>query len=225
LSATLSQDERERGSKLKSKQSRDQFTVARGALRDILSRYLGTPPGRIGFSYNQHGKPALSEAQTRNSLRFNLSHSQDLTLYAIARGRDVGVDVEYVRASHAGLTIAKHFFSPHELAALQALSPVLRTEAFFRYWTRKEAFLKGLGEGLTRAPQRFAVSLRPNEPVVLLDESADAKAFSRWTLADLSLGSEWLARYVAALAVDGPIPAIRYFRYTPADVAAAADAA
>jgi 4'-phosphopantetheinyl transferase len=130
------------------------------------------------------------------------------------------VDVEFVRAAHAGLTIAKHFFSPPELAALQALSPVLRTEAFFRLWTRKEAFLKALGEGLTRAPRRFAVSLCAGEPVMLLDEAADSRPFPRWSLTDLAPGPEWTTGYMAALAVEGPLPPIRYFRYEPAAVAA-----
>jgi 4'-phosphopantetheinyl transferase len=213
LAATLSTDERARMSRLKSAQARVRFAAARSALRAILGRYLDLPPEQICFSYNRHGKPALAGEQAESLLRFNLSHSQDVALCAVAKGREVGVDVERVRAEFAGLPIAKHFFSPSELAALQALSPVLRTEAFFRYWTRKEAFLKALGEGLTRAPQLFTVSLRPDEPVAWHDDSADARSSSGWSLTDLALGSDSMRGYVAALAVEGPISALQYQRY------------
>jgi 4'-phosphopantetheinyl transferase len=212
---TLSPEERQRYAKLRSAQIRSRFAVARGALRNILGRYLDLPPERVCFSYGQNGKPALAGAQADSLLRFNLSHSQDVALVAVTRGREVGVDVERVRAEFAGLPIAKHFFSPSELAALQALSPVLRTEAFFRYWTRKEAFLKALGEGLPRTPQLFTVSLRPDEPVALHNDSDDSQPVLGWSLAELTPDSRWLPGYVAALAVEGPIPSIQYRRYEP----------
>jgi 4'-phosphopantetheinyl transferase len=216
LAETLSPDELARMSRLRSAQARVRFAAARSAIRAILGRYLDLPPEQICFTYDRNGKPALAGAQADSLLRFNLSHSQDVALVAVTRGREVGVDVERVRAEFAGLPIAKHFFSPSELAALQTLSPVMRTEAFFRYWTRKEAFLKALGEGLTRAPQLFTVSLRSDEPVAWHDDSADSRPFLGWSLTELAPDSRWLPGYVAALAVEGPIPAIQYRRYEPA---------
>lgn len=151
LSSVLAPDERQRASKYQFQKDREHFVVARGVLREILSRYLNSPPAQIRLSYNYYGKPALNNGTGDNLLHFNMSRSLGVALYAITRGREIGVDIEFIREDFPGLEIAKRFFSPREVAMLQALPPHSQTAAFFNCWTRKEAYIKARGEG-SRTP-------------------------------------------------------------------------
>ncbi|HEV2669469.1 MAG TPA: 4'-phosphopantetheinyl transferase superfamily protein [Gemmatimonadales bacterium] len=139
--ATLSADERARSGRLRFAADRRRFIVARGSLRQLLGRCLDTAPGGIRFAYNAFGKPALSP-ECGSRLTFNLSHSADLALIAIARDRDVGVDLECIRADFDYAEIARSCFSEEELDP----------QTFFRYWTRREAYVKARGEGLPDDP-------------------------------------------------------------------------
>jgi len=210
LRDTLTPDERQRASRFKFEKDRVHFIVARGALRDILSRYLGTPPDGISFSHGEFGKPALAGAAADSQLRFNASHSHGVALYAVNRGRDVGLDLELMREDFAGLEIAERFFSPREVQALRALPRDLQTAAFFNCWTRKEAYIKARGEGLSHPLHGFTVSLAPGEPAEFLlidDDSAEA---SRWSLIELSPA----AGFAAALAVNGPKPPLTFWQWS-----------
>lgn len=201
LRASLSADERRRADRFHFERDRRHFTVGRGVLRDVLSRYLGGPPAALGFSLGEFGKPALSGDD--GGLRFNLSHSHGLALCAVTRGREVGVDVEHLRDDFAGVDIAERFFSPAEVAALLSLPAHQRTRAFFDCWTRKEAYIKALGEGLSHPLHLFTVSLKPGEPARLVSTD-DPREAARWSVVELSPREG----YAAALAIEGSRPAI-----------------
>ncbi|MDT7543434.1 MAG: 4-phosphopantetheinyl transferase [Acidobacteriota bacterium] len=208
FSKFLSADEMLRADKFHFRRDRDHFVAARGALRDILGGYVGLAPGLLRFSYERYGKPALSRETGDELLRFNLSHSHGLALCAVTRGREVGIDLELIREDSSGMEIAERFFSPREVSALRALPPSARTSAFFDCWTRKEAYIKALGEGLTHPLQGFTVSLTPGEPAALLCADDPLEA-GRWSLFELFPG----AAYRAALAVEGEPPALHCWRY------------
>ncbi len=199
LLRTLTPDERARARRFRFRRDRDRFIVARGVLRAILGRYLGVDPGRLRFRYSPYGKPALADEFEDEGIRFNLAHSQGIALYAVSRGRDVGVDVEYVRADLADERIAERFFSPREVAMLRAVPAEQRREAFFHCWTRKEAYVKARGEGLSLPLDQFDVSLAPGEPAALLSTPGDPPEVTRWSLRALDPGPG----YIAALAVEG----------------------
>src|SRR5438270_8929096 len=148
LSAVLADDERNRADKLYFEKDRRRFTVARGVLRIILGRYLNTKPEQLGFHYTKFGKPMLANAGV-DALRFNVSHSEELAVYAVACGREVGIDIEYLRPDIEAEQIAQQFFSSTEAAMLRSLPGEVRTRAFFNCWTRKEAYIKARGDGLS----------------------------------------------------------------------------
>lgn len=209
LSGILSPSERQRAGRYHFRKDREHFVVARGVLRHILSGYLKTLPERIRFSYSQYGKPALVEERGHNSLSFNVSHSHGVALYAVARGRHIGIDIEFLREDFASPQIAERFFSTGEVAALRALPTDQQTRAFFNCWTRKEAYIKARGEGLSHPLHRFTVSLIPGEAASLLSTDDDPQEASRWSLLELSPG----AGYVAALAVEGRAPLIQCWQW------------
>jgi len=144
----MSEDEQARAQRFRFQKNRNEFISARGLLRKILASYLDIEPVQVKFSYEAYGKPELADELDAPGLRFNVSHSHGLCLYAIARGRDVGVDVEYIRPDLARERIAESLFSPADVAAIRALPLDMQAEAFFACWTRKEAHLKALGKGL-----------------------------------------------------------------------------
>jgi 4'-phosphopantetheinyl transferase len=213
LAGTLAGDERARAERYRLERDRRRFTVGRGLLRAILTRYLGGTPDALRFRYGPLGKPALVEESGGGAgpgdLTFSVSHSADLALYAVARARRVGVDVERLREDLATGDLARRFFSPAEAAAIASLGPALRTPAFFRCWTRKEAYVKARGEGLSVSLESFDVSLRPDEPAALVASREDPREPSRWALVDLPVGPG----AVAALAVEGREVTLRLWRW------------
>ena len=198
--ATLEADEIERAGRFHFEKHRRHFVVGRGGLRYVLSRYLDVKPEEFRFSYGAFGKPALDQ------LRFNMSHSHDLALFAVAADRELGVDVERIRADFASEDIARRFFSRVEVAAFNALDKEQQVAAFFRCWTRKEAYIKAIGRGLSEPLDAFDVTLTPGEAAALLRaERGDA---SRWALFDIDAGGG----YAAALAVESPVSNIRLWQ-------------
>lgn len=198
LGRTLAPDERERAARYRFERDRVRDIVARGTLRAILGRYLDLDPAGLRFVYGPQGKPALAPEHGRE-LSFNLSHAGDVALYAVTRGRRVGVDVEQVVPDVAGSTVPEHTFSPHEVAVLRALPLDEQTAAFFRCWTRKEAYVKALGAGFSLDLTSFDVSLAPGEPPALLATRHDPTEAARWSLHDVDAGPG----YVAVLVVEG----------------------
>lgn len=199
LRRTLAQDEIARAERFRFERHRRAFIVARGRLRAILGRYLGVAPDELRFCYNAYGKPSLVARGDEVPLRFNLSHSGGLALYAVTGGREVGIDLEQIRAVRELEGMIKCTFSARERAALLALPADRRTEAFFACWTRKEAYVKAKGQGLSVALDQFDVPVRPDESARLLRTHADPQEAGRWRLQDLAPG----LGYVAALAVEG----------------------
>jgi 4'-phosphopantetheinyl transferase len=199
LQRTLSADEVQRAARFHFARDRRRFIVARGALRDILGRYLGVPPSALEFRYSVYGKPDLAGVADGQRLCFNLSHSYEMALFAITCDRDVGVDIEHLDRAIACEEVAERFFSARERATLRALPADVQHRAFFNCWTRKEAYIKAHGEGLSLPLDQFDVSLAPGEPVALLATHGDPQETLRWSLQALTPGPG----YVAALAVEG----------------------
>lgn len=205
----LSTDERQRADRFHFERDRGHFVAARGGLREILGRYTGATPQSLRFSYDSFGKPSLNVEDDGTPPHFNVSHSGGVALYAVAAGRAVGVDIERVREDFAGLDIARNFFSPHEVAALSALPEGERATAFFDCWTRKEAYIKALGEGLSHPLHLFTVSLTPGRPAALLRTDDDPEEAARWSLVELFPGEG----YRAALAFEGELSSLRCWRW------------
>ncbi len=199
LRATLSHEEIERARRFRFALHRDRFIVSRGLLRVLLGRYLDLPPRQVPVIHTLRGKPAL--AAPMPDLSFNLAHSGDTVLYAFTRGRAIGVDVERIRSGLSTDRIAARFFSAREAAELRALPPEERQKAFFRCWTRKEAILKAIGQGLAIGLDRFTVTLVPGQPARIVDSPPDFPDAARWSLHDL----DGVAGCAAAVAVLGPI--------------------
>ena len=199
LAQTLAADERARAQRFHFQHDRTHYIAARGLLRAILGRYLDEQPDRLRFCYSPHGKPALAEAHAADALRFNVSHAHGMALYAITRGREIGIDLEHIRADVTGERIAARFFAPREVGMLQALPAQRRLEAFLTLWTRKEAYVKVRGDGLSLDLARFDVSRAVVEPAARVTSEAERQDLRRWSLRDLAPGPD----YVAALAIEG----------------------
>ena len=195
----LATDEVSRAERFHFQQDRQHFIAARGLLRLILSQYLEVEPGQLRFCYGRHGKPALATPSGQPPLTFNVSHSRGLALFAVTWGRAIGIDLEYIRPIEARQQIAANYFSPRENAALLALPLSMQHEAFFGCWTRKEAYIKARGDGLSLPLDQFDVSLSPNEPARLLKTGGEPQEAARWSLQELYPAPG----YAAALAVEG----------------------
>ncbi len=193
---TLPEDERKRAERFRFGRHRERFIVQRGRLREILSGYWDVLPEAIPFGKGPGGKPAVTGPNAM--IRFNLSHSGGYALFAIAYGREVGVDVEVVRPKPRAARLVERFFSASEKAAFRKLEPSEEEAAFFAGWTRKEAFVKAVGKGLRFPLDRFDVSLEPGEQDALLRVAGAPEEAKNWSLRDIDLG----AGFRAALAVE-----------------------
>lgn len=198
LSRVLSSKELERADRFRNPERRHAFLVARATLRGILARESGSDAAGLRFAVGPHGKPMLDPPQ---ALRFNLSHSGEIVLCAVARNREVGVDVERIkpRIDHAAL--ARRFFSPLENEQLCSLPPALRPAAFFSAWTRKEALVKVWGVGLSLPLDRFDVSVHPHRPARLLGAREGPGREGHWSVRELDPDPG----YAGAVAVEGAL--------------------
>jgi 4'-phosphopantetheinyl transferase len=163
----LDQDERARAGRFHFEKHRRRFVLGRGFLRVLLGRYLGLAPDQVRFVYGPYGKPALADEHNTGRLCFNTSHSHELAVYAFVQENEIGVDVEYIKTDFASEDIARHFFSADEVEALMAIAEKERAAAFFRCWTRKEAYIKAIGSGLSHPLAEFDVSFAADEPAAL----------------------------------------------------------
>ena len=202
----LNDAENERAARFYFRKDRDRFVIARASLRLILSRYLNESPDRIEFCYGPNGKPELEAGGIEPRLRFNLSHSNDVALLVVARGRRVGVDVEKIVPQMVdNLGVAGNLFTPVETELVRSAPAENQADVFYRLWTRKEAFLKGTGEGLSASLDHFEVSLEETG----IRFSAPLK----------SEGTSWSVHefrpcpgYVAAIASEGIPPSFSFFK-------------
>ena len=197
----LSIDERERVSEYKFAKDAQYYTCARGILRKILGRYLTVDPKNIHFLYNNYGKPYLDQEPTKKSVKFNLSHSEDLVLYVFSEDYKVGIDLEKMKPFDNFLDIAQQFFSVPEVANLNAVQAAKRLEAFYKCWTRKESVIKAIGQGLSFPLDQFTVSFADNEPVRIVDLQLDSPInINEWSLYSI----DTIPGYQAAVTVIGP---------------------
>jgi 4'-phosphopantetheinyl transferase len=217
LKPILSTEEMTRAERFYFERDRHRYIIAHALLRILLGRYLAIETSQIRFAYNAYGKPFLdldldldleldleldqnlSSRETTTTLHFNLSHSHEMALYAFTYSRQVGIDIEYMRSNIDYSSLAVHYFSPRENAMLQELPEALRSEAFFNCWTRKEAYIKARGKGLSLPLELFDVSLKPGEPAALLGSREDPPQTAYWSLRELAPG----AGYAGAFAVEG----------------------
>jgi 4'-phosphopantetheinyl transferase len=223
LRLLLAADELARADRFRFDRHRRRFAVGRGRLRELLGGYLGVAPAVLAFGYGEKGKPVLAgpPAAVGGGLAFNLSNSHELALVAVAAGGEprggagadpgggaapgarpaieLGVDVEHLRPMPDALAIAERYFSPAERRVLAAVPAAQRDEAFFNCWTRKEAYLKAIGDGLSVPLDRFDVTLAPGQPARFLALDGDPGRAARWSLFHLRPAPG----YVGALAVPG----------------------
>jgi len=198
LTQMLSVEEQRKSERFHFDKDTKYFIVTRGVLRTILSRYLRVEPNRLQFGYRSNGKPYLTEKLNGEEICFNLSRSHSLSLYAFTRSRQIGVDIEYIVPIKEADQIVARFFSSYERTMWQQLPKDKKQEAFFHCWTRKEAYIKARGEGLSLPLDQFDVSFAPGEPAALFVTSGASDESSRWLLRALQPGPG----YVGALVVD-----------------------
>ncbi len=198
--AILSADEQAQADRFHFDRDRRRYIVAHGVLRSILGRYLDIQPECVTFHFGPQGKPRLASSGDQVSLHFNLTHSRDLALYAVTRVAEVGIDVEYTQRQVLDMDqLAARFFSANENALYRDRPAAERPAAFFRCWTRKEAFIKALGEGLSHPLDRFDVTL--DHPAAILSIDGEPGAAAGWSLFHL----EPAADYVGAVAIQGAV--------------------
>ena len=195
----LSSDELTRASRFHFPADRQCFVATRALLRTILAGYLSTDPKRLSFSYSKKEKPSLVLQRAGVDVTFNVSHSRGIALLAFVQRREIGIDVEQVREDFDVEAIARRFFSAREQEQLAALPNDEKFEAFFRCWTRKEAYIKATGDGLSLPLHQFDVSVAPENSDALLSTRPDNSEAALWSLREVPAGHG----YVAALCVRG----------------------
>ncbi len=198
LMQVLAADEISRANRFHFAKDRDHFVVARGLLRKLIGGYLGVSAVELTFAYLEKGKPFLSGSQ-KSLLNFNLAHSQARAIFAFSLGREVGVDLEFIREDFEGDKIAERFFSKPEIAALATVPLELKCQAFFDCWTRKEAYIKARGDGLSMPLDEFDVAFAPGEAAALLRNHREPAEVTRWRMQSIPAAEG----YVAALVAEG----------------------
>jgi 4'-phosphopantetheinyl transferase len=194
----LSDEERERADRFYTAELRRRYTVAHGWTRHILAEYVGIAPHALRFSEGEFGKPSLANPGAETTF-FNLSHSAGLGLLAVSRDGPIGVDVERWDRQSDYLDLAERFFSPSERGELETLArdTSALVAGFFAAWTRKEAYIKATGHGITRGLHHFDVSLVPGAPARLLGDRLNPAATAEWTMAALPIDAGYSAAVVA----------------------------
>ena len=190
LQSTLNSDERERAGRFLIPEACERFVAARGILRELLGAYLDIQGEKVALTYGPAGKPSLSPTH-ESRICFNVSHSNGMGLFAFANNHEIGADIEYVKEDFRGMEIASRFFSQHEIAALAKLPPNTRDQAFFGCWTRKEAYVKAHGQGLSIPLGSFTVEFAKSHQV-LQDEGG-----GRWSCYSLEAAPGFAAAVVA----------------------------
>lgn len=205
----LSQDETEKAQRFIHQSDRDRYVFSHGLLRSLLGTYVNCAPQQFVFETKQYHKPFLLSPDCNNDIRFNLSHSQNMVLIAVSRGVEVGVDVEYMRKIPDALQIVNSTFSVDERKFLNALCPGDFEEGFFTYWTSKEAFLKGIGKGLSYPLDKFSISFPSGKSEGSVHIHDDPDNTYCWKILKLSLGPG----YSGALAIEGLGSRLQFFEY------------
>jgi len=192
----LDRDELVRAGRFRFERDRARFMAGRGVLRRILARYLDTAPRSVRFGYSRTGKPFLLP---RCELHFNLSHAADLLVVAVSRNRRLGVDVESLPLDVTGDPVAELVFSPAERTALHGIHASEHCQLFAQLWTRKEAYIKADGRGMTLRLDHIDVETLPDQVLLFHSASGHWAACRRWTLRTLEVDP----LYAACLAAEG----------------------
>ncbi len=205
----LSPEERERAERFHRELDRSRFRVTHAAMRTILARYLNVRPQALSFSADRGMKPELAAPFRDTGIQYNLSHSSGLALLAVAKGARVGIDIERINLEFPIVEIAERFFSAAEISALNALPCGEKHEAFFSCWTRKEAYIKALGGGLSVPLDSFEVAFGSQRAAALVAVQDNPAEVSRWTMYDLQVPKG----YKAALLVEGKAHKLSQFSW------------
>jgi 4'-phosphopantetheinyl transferase len=208
-SALLSRDEAARARRFKVPNKRREYIISRGLLRRILGHALRSDPAMLEFRYGEHDKPYLVRPPGNVNVNFNISHSHEQTLIAVTLDHALGIDIEHVRPDVQFRQLARRFFSAQEARALEACSEAALPRAFYACWTRKEAFVKALGDGISFGLQEFSVSVDPLDETVTLTTHWDPDEAGKWTLINIPAGED----YIAALAIEGKDFKIRLWEF------------
>lgn len=211
LFSILSTNEKKRAGRFRFKQDRTNFIAARAILRLLLGKYLRKNPEKIVFEYGEFGKPTVSG---QNGLQFNISHSGGLGLFTFTRKNLIGVDVELIKTEIELKEIAERFFSQNEFKALSQMPVEEQPQAFFNCWTRKEAFIKAVGDGLSFPLDKFEVSMAPKDPAQLLATHWDPEERSKWSLFSLKPQKG----FAGAIAVKGQVEKLYCWKLFPEDL-------
>jgi 4'-phosphopantetheinyl transferase len=198
LGQTLAADEQARAERFHFVRDRNRFVVCRTRLREILAHYLDIEPAQVVFCYGGHGKPALAAAFQSSQLRFNVSHSQEIALFAFTRQREIGVDIEHIRPLSDVEQLVERFFSCQERATFRSVPVAQRLARFFTWWTCKEAYVKAFGEGLAYPLDHIDVSMMTEKSTRLVRIGGDQQA-TGWSVRSFSTAPG----YAAAFAVEG----------------------
>lgn len=208
LQSLLGAEEAAKATTFRFEHLRRNYTFTHGVLRILIGRYIGEDPAQVKFCSGPNGKPYIDHSR---SVQFNLSHSNDVALMAFAADCEIGVDIEKIRPMNDVLAIASRFFCPEETAELMSMPAGEQQAAFFRCWTRKEAYLKAAGDGMRTDLDSFRVSIRHREPVRFLHINGNSDAAAQWSLHNLDIYPDC----AAALAYAGSVRAVRTLPFTP----------
>jgi 4'-phosphopantetheinyl transferase len=195
LGLWLSPDERARGDRFAFERDRRRFLLGRRALRGILAGYLRCEPGEIAFAYGEAGKPRLADADSARGLQFNASGSADLAVCAVTCHRSVGIDIERLR-DDCDPDLVRYALCETERDDFEKIAKDQQPAAFYRAWTRKEAFLKATGSGLSRPLASFAVSVAPTDSPRLVRDDCAPNELTRWSFVDFDPAPGWAGTLV-----------------------------
>ena len=202
----LSEEEQARSQRFKFEKHRIHFIAARGILRILIARYLQIAPSAVHFEFGEFGKPFLTK---NKKFQFNISHSEEYALFGFTLNNSIGVDIEYTLKKVDYKVIAPRFFAPNEVEKLFALPSSKQIEGFYNCWTRKEAFIKAVGNGLSLPLDQFEVTLQPEEKPRLISINWNPKEVQEWNLSSFNINGN----YVGALALKGKLETINYWKF------------
>ena len=188
---TLSEDEQRKANRFHFARDRNRYIAGRGQLRELLATYLEITPAEVHFAYGPSGKPKLAESSDASKVHFNLSHCENIALLGVTYDAEIGTDIERVRKVQDRDLVAKYFFAPREFDRLMGIADSHSEEAFFRCWTRKEAFLKARGTGITEGLHAFEVDFADERRASFTAMKPEFGAISDWSLEAIHLGAGW----------------------------------